>query len=179
MENTKRKLEIDERHANGLYKRIQAIIDDVSNYLSSIEIFYGSDITQPCVKGTELVITHGYMVSNGIFIAEMEIGGLYEGREEDLGYPHFWIKQTPESVLEGIDSAESFCSQRMLRVDCLLSGLPENRGMCRGSNFIIRFPMYFCDFTREKNGFTVKVCTREELIENYEEIAEYFCGELW
>lgn len=64
-----------------------------------------------------------------------------------------------------------------MRVEIVDGNLSEDFGMTMGTVVKISFPMYFYNYRKVKNGVILNVCTRDELIENHFDIAEYLCEE--
>ena len=182
------KFKIDDTFAETYFNQCQHIVNTVSEFLSSKEIFYRTGVDKdgnfkvylPVFKGTDTILAYGYQTYNNIMISDIEIGYMTPGNgyHENYGYPD--SKLDPEEwFTKDIIGPSEFCTQRIMRVNIRNDGLSEDYGMSIGVDIHIQFPMYFCDFKKEENGFTVKVCTRETLIEKYPEIAENFCEELF
>ena len=164
------------------FANVQEMIDIVSKCLSSIEIFIrvetdineGSKICAPVEKGTyDSIETYD---DNGIWLSSFDIHGIEPDIFCNDGYEDYPISQMhPGAILAGIESEMDFCTKRIARITLKTDSedIKKFAGVdAEGVDLKITFPMYFCKFEREKDGVTVKVCTKEKLLENYNNIAE-------
>lgn len=180
MENTRNEFGIPKSIAKSCFINTQEIIDIVSEYLSSIELFIrvkvdigeGAYIFSPVEKGTDDSIE--LYCDNGIVLSDFAIHGIDPEVFYCDGHEDFPISQEyPNAILAGIENEMDFCTKRIARITLKTDSEVSDKFMdTTGTDIKITFPMYFCKFEREKDGFTIKVCTKEELLKNYNDIAE-------